>query len=301
MPNATLMRDAIAGLFAARLQPAVKSAKSDLPGRWPHGAGTNRGRIAQPGVLATGSIAWAATLRSAGLRAASPPLVELHVAPLADEPPAALDGAHRLQIEAGDLHFWKRRAPAGCLLFFVVDTSGSMAAWRRMSETKAGIMALLLQAYQRRDRVALLAFRGTGAELVVPPAPGLAKARQALAELPTGGATPLAHGLAAARQFIVTQKRRQPRLPIWTVIFTDGRTNVPLRTSDPWQDALVQAQALAACVDTCVVVDTETGWTRFGKARELAAALAARCVGLEDVLGNPLASGRVEPGRAKAS
>jgi magnesium chelatase subunit D len=286
VPKATLTRDDIGGLFTARLQPGVDSTRSDLPGRRRNGAGTSRGPIAGPThKRAKGSVAWAATVRNAALRRL----------------PSTSADVHRLQVEAEDLHFWKRREPAGCLLFFVVDTSGSMAAWRRMRQTKAGVMALLLQAYQRRDRVALLAFRGTGTELVLPPVRGLAKARKALAELPTGGATPLARALAATRQFIVTQKRRQPRLPIWTVIFTDGRTNVPSRTSDPWKDALSQARALAACADTRVVVDTETGWPRFGKARELAAALGARCVCLEDLLGRPLASSRVEPVRAKAS
>jgi magnesium chelatase subunit D len=282
--KASLTRDDIGGFFTAPRPPTVDSTKSDLSGRQRAGAGTSRGPIAGPtDQRATRSIAWAATLRSTGLR------------------PGGANCVDRLHVEADDLCFWRRREPAGCLRLFVVDTSGSMAAWRRMRQTKAGIMALLLQAYRRRDRVALLAFRGTETELVLPPTRGLAKARQALVELPTGGPTPLAHGLAAARQFIVTRKPRQQRLPVWTVIFTDGRTNVPLRTSDPWKDALNQAQALASCADTCVVVDTETGWPRFGKARELAAVLTARCVGLEDLLGRPLANGRVELDRAKAS
>jgi magnesium chelatase subunit D len=282
--KASLTRDDIGGLFTAPLQPTVDSTNSDLSGRQRDGAGTSRGPIARPtDKRATRSIAWAATLQSTGLRL------------------GGTKCADRLHVEADDLCFWRRREPAGCLLLFVVDTSGSMAAWRRMRQTKAGIMALLLQAYQRRDRVALLSFRGTGVELILSPSRGLAKARQALVELPTGGATPLAQGLAAAQQFIVRHKRRQPRLPIWTVIFTDGRTNVPLRTSDPWQDALIQAHALGACASSCVVVDTETGWPRFSKARELAAALTARCVRLEDLLGRPRASGRVRPDCAKAS
>jgi magnesium chelatase subunit D len=192
-------------------------------------------------------------------------------------------------IHAGDLCFWRRREPAGCLLLFVVDVSGSMTAWRRMRQTKAAILALLHQAYQHRDRVALLAFRGQGAELVLPPAHGLAKARQLLQALPAGGTTPLAHGLRAARRIIQRQQRCRPRTPIWTVLLTDGRSNVPIAGgTDPWQDAVVQARLLAAPRTKCLVIDTETGWPRLGRAAELADALDADWVSLEDVLGPPL-------------
>jgi magnesium chelatase subunit D len=163
-----------------------------------------------------------------------------------------------------------------------------MAAWQRMRQTKAAVLALLLQAYQRRDRVALLAFREHGTELVLPPARGLQTVRQAIEALPVGGATPLAHGLTAACRLIRSQQRREPRLPVWTVLLTDGRTNVPLLTSDPWQDALAQARALAAIATEVLVVDTELGGARFGQARELARLMQARCLGLEEVLGRPL-------------
>ena len=119
-----------------------------------------------------------------------------------------------------------RRGPGGCLLLFVMDASGSMGAWQRMRQTKAAVLALLLQAYQRRDRVALLAFRGHRGGAGVAAIPGLAKARQALERLPVGGTTPLAHGLEAASRLVRGQQRRQPRQPVWVVLLTDGRTNV---------------------------------------------------------------------------
>jgi magnesium chelatase subunit D len=164
-----------------------------------------------------------------------------------------------------------------------------MAAWKRMRQTKAAILALLLRAYQRRDQVSLLAFRGQGTELVLPPSRGLASARQALEELPVGGTTPLAHGLAFACRLVREQQRKQSRRPVWMVVLTDGRTNVALNGSaDPWHDALAQARKLAACGTDCLVVDTETGWPRFGRARELAKVLNASCLGLEEILGRPL-------------
>src|SRR5437763_1611973 len=83
--------------------------------------------------------------------------------------------------------------------------------------------------------------------------------------------------------------RRRPGQPVWTVVLTDGRANVGLGTADPWRDALSRATALAACGGDWLVVDTETGWPRFGRAAELARALGAPCLAVEDVLGRPLA------------
>jgi magnesium chelatase subunit D len=220
-----------------------------------------------------GLLAWAATLRAA--------------APYqAERGRLSLDA--RVRLRAADLRTWPRRGPVGCLLLFVIDASGSMAAWQRMRQTKAAVGALLHRAYQRRDRMAFVTFRGGGAELALPPGRGLRVARQALAELAVGGTTPLAHGLAAARRFVRARQRRQPRQPIWTVLLTDGRANVAAHSGDPWQDALAEAAALAACATECLVVDTEIGWPRWGRAKELARALGARCLGVEDVLGRPL-------------
>jgi magnesium chelatase subunit D len=193
-----------------------------------------------------------------------------------------------LRLRAEDLRGWPRRGPAGCLLLFVIDASGSMAAWQRMRRTKAAVLALLVQAYQRRDRVALLAFRGPGAELVLPPTRGLTAARQALEDLAVGGTTPLAGGLSAACRFVRRQQRCQPRQPIWTVVLTDGRANVPTVTADAWRDALAGARTLAACGTDCLVVDTETGWPHFGRAALLARALGATCLPLDEVLGRRL-------------
>jgi magnesium chelatase subunit D len=268
---------ASAGLYAARARPAVQSLRrSTEAGRW-------RAAASRPGGPAAGAarsfragdaLAWAATLRAAAL----------------SQPERGQSRRGGLvQLHAADLRGRARRGPAGCLLLFVVDTSGSMAAWRRMRQTKAAVLSLLVQAYRRRDRVALLAFRGAGAELVLPPTRGLHAARTALEELPVGGATPLAHGLAAAARLIRTQGRRQPRQPVWAVVLTDGRANVPASSADAWADALAQARGLAVCAAECLVVDTETGWPRLGKAGELARVLGAECLAVEQVLGRPLA------------
>jgi magnesium chelatase subunit D len=187
-------------------------------------------------------------------------------------------------LHAADLRGRPARAPAGCLVLFVVDASGSMAAWKRMRQTKAAVQAILHRAHQRRDRAALLAFGGESAELILPPTRELKVLRQAVEDLPVGGATPLAHALAAARALVRRQQVRQPRQSIWIVLLTDGRTNRAVTAADPWHDAVDQARALAASGADCVVVDTEVGWPRFGRAAHLARVLGAPCWSLEEVL-----------------
>ncbi len=267
------------GAFAARVAPPAEMlARSRTPARRGKGRGDRAGwGPARAAGAKGGRISWAATLRAAapaqerrGWRGPEAPLV----------------------LTREDLRVWPRHGPAGCLLLFLLDASGSMAAWKRMRQTKAAVLALLNQAYQRGDRVALLAFRGEGTRLVLPPSRGLASARHALEELAVGGSTPLAHGLASVRRFLQARERREGAQPVWTVLLTDGRGNVSLGGADPWEDVLSQATALAACRAGFLVVDTETGWPRLGKAAELAGVLGAPCRALEEVLGRPLADPR---------
>jgi magnesium chelatase subunit D len=264
-----------AGDFATRVRPAA-SARTEEIGRR-RGRAARRGPGGTPGARnETGAtLARAATVRTAALhqteREVSGPLI---------------------QVQREDLRFRPPRGPAGGLLLFVVDASGSMAAWRRMRQTKAALLALLRQAYRQRDRVALLAFRGRAAELVLPPTRGPSAAQRAIEALPVGGATPLAHGLAAAERLLRQQRRRHATLPIWTVVLTDGRANVGI-DGDPWRDALDQARRLAACATECLVVDTEMAWPRFGRAAELARRLGADCLPLEDVIGTAALRRRV--------
>jgi magnesium chelatase subunit D len=280
-PAAPLLHFESAGLFAARVEPSSSPlSTSTSPGGW---RGTTRRRgagLPRRCTESAASVAWAATLRNAALHQI-------------DRGRCSADGLLVLRPE--DLVSRPPRGPAGCLLLFVVDASGSMAASRRMRQTKAAVLALLLQAYQQRDRVAILAFRGQDAEVVLPPTRGLGPARRALEALPVGGPTPLAHGLAAACRLLRNQQRRHPHQPVWTVLLTDGRANHAL-TADPWQDTLVQARVLRAAGTECLVVDTETGWPHFGRAAELAVELGAKCVPLEEVLGRELTLPRSEVG-----
>jgi magnesium chelatase subunit D len=160
------------------------------------------------------------------------------------------------------------------LVLFVVDASGSMAARKRMTLVKTAVLSLLRDAYQRRDRIGMITFRGTDAEVVLPPTSSHEVGVQRLAALRTGGRTPLAAGLRAAVATIATERRRDPRRRPLLVIVTDGRT-----TSGPDPLRLVPALSGVATV----VVDCESGPIRLGLARKLAAALTAEVMPLEQL------------------
>ncbi|MEV6346412.1 VWA domain-containing protein [Actinoplanes sp. NPDC051851] len=158
------------------------------------------------------------------------------------------------------------------LVLFVVDASGSMAARKRMTLVKTAVLSLLRDAYQRRDRIGMITFRGAAAEVVLPPTSSHEVGVMRLAALRTGGRTPLAAGLRAAATTIATERRRDPRRRPLLILVTDGRA-----TSGP--DPLLLAP-LFADVST-VVVDCESGPIRLGLARRLATALKADVMPLD--------------------
>jgi len=172
------------------------------------------------------------------------------------------------------------------LVLFVVDASGSMAARHRMTIVKTAVLSLLRDAYQRRDRVGMITFRGRGAEQVLPPTSSHEVGVLRLAGLRTGGRTPLAAGLRTAAATIATERRRDPRRRPLLIVVTDGRA-----TSGP--DPVLMAPALAGVAS--VVVDCESGPVRLGLARRLAVALGADLVPLDalDATAAPSRTGRV--------
>ena len=194
-------------------------------------------------------------------------------------------------VTGGDLRASLRRGRESNLVVLLLDTSGSMAARRRSAAVATTALSLLSDAYRRRDRVALVAFRGTGASVVVPPTRSAQLAARRLRDLPVGGRTPLAAGLEAVRQLIRREGWRDPaRRPI-LVLVTDGRA-----TGDG--DALAQANhaaaTLAATRTTSIVVDAEEGPVRLGLAGEIARHLAAELVTI------PGLAARAGPSREQA-
>lgn len=181
----------------------------------------------------------------------------------------------RLRIQASDIRLRRFEAPQQTVAIFVVDASGS-AALHRLAEAKGAVELLLADCYVRRDRVALIGFRGRGAELLLPPTASLVRAKRCLAGLPGGGGTPLAAGLDAA-QALAQACRRAGRTPL-IVLLTDGRANVARDGTGGRAraegDALAAAQPLRAAAVPSLLVDTAPRPQPFG--RDLAAAMGAR-------------------------
>lgn len=181
-----------------------------------------------------------------------------------------------LVLRREDLRRNVREGREGNLVLFVVDASGSMAARSRMSAVKGAVMSLLTDAYQRRDKVGLISFRGEGAQMLLPPTSGVDLAASRLADLPTGGRTPLAAGLEKAAEVLQREHRRERERRPLLVVLTDGRTTAG---PDP-RDAAAGLRRLGVA---SVVVDTEEGHVRLGMAGALAGALGARCLRLEEL------------------
>ena len=191
-----------------------------------------------------------------------------------------------LRPEAEDIRRAARIGREGNLVIFVVDASGSMAARDRMAAVTGAALSLLRDAYQRRDKVAVITFRSTGARLVLPPTASAYTASRRLHRLDTGGTTPLAEGLLAARDVVIRERARdRTRRPL-VVILTDGRaTGGP----DPLGRSRLAARRFAAEGAAAVVVDCETSYVRLGLASELASQLGAPVLRLEQLRADHLA------------
>jgi magnesium chelatase subunit D len=175
-----------------------------------------------------------------------------------------------------------REGREGNLVLFVVDASGSMAARQRMSAVKGAVLSLLLDAYQRRDKVGLVTFRGRTAETALPPTSSVEAGARRLEDLPTGGRTPLAAGLLRAAGVLRAEHLRDPARRPLVVVVTDGRA-----THGSVDDAMRAAGLLRDAAS--VVVDCESGPVRLGLAGRLAEHLGAETVRLEDLAADGLA------------
>lgn len=196
-------------------------------------------------------------------------------------------GAGRLRLTGDDLRGAITEGRETNLVLFVVDASGSMGARDRMVEVKTAVVSLLWDAYRKRDRVAVVTFRGDAAEVALPPTSSVEAAQRCLADLPHGGRTPLAEGLLQAAQVITVERVRDPNQRTLVVLLTDGRA-----TSG--EGALARARSLADRWPTLraetIVVDCETGRFRMGLAADVAARMGAHHLPLPDVAADRLVS-----------
>jgi magnesium chelatase subunit D len=195
-------------------------------------------------------------------------------------------GALAIRIEDCDVREKIRERRVGAHILFIVDASGSMGAQRRMVETKAAIMSLLLDAYQKRDKVALIVFRQRAAELALTFTSSVEQAARLLADLPVGGRTPLSAALVCAAEVLGRLLRKESAAQPLVLLLTDGRANCGLGAEPPHRETLVFGRALVERFPRAryVVVDTEPqNAVRLQLAKRLAGTMGADYFHTEDL------------------
>ncbi|TWG08888.1 putative cobaltochelatase [Saccharopolyspora dendranthemae] len=191
-----------------------------------------------------------------------------------------------LVLRSEDVRRSLREGREGNLVLFVVDASGSMAARDRMSAVSGAVLSLLRDAYQRRDKVGVITFRGDQAEVALPPTSSVDIAAARLRRMRTGGRTPLADGLLRAEHVIRTESTRDPQRRPLVVLLTDGKATVGVqgtRSAQAFDDALRAARVVAGTGTASVVVDCESGYVKLGLANQVATALGGPSLRLEEL------------------
>jgi Mg-chelatase subunit ChlD len=188
-----------------------------------------------------------------------------------------------IAIHDQDLHRKVRVRKAANLIVFAVDASWSMAAAERMAATKGAIMSLLVDAYQKRDRVCMVSFQKDRANVVLPPTSSVEMAKKALQDIPVGGKTPLSAGLMLAFQIIEREKAQDSEIMPLMILLTDGAGNVSMMGMPPREESLMVADMFAEKAIRAVVINTEHESLDRGLARELAETLEAPCYNLTDL------------------
>ena len=183
-----------------------------------------------------------------------------------------------------------REKRTGNFLLFVVDASGSMGARGRMVASKGAIMSLLLDAYQKRDRISMVSFRKDEAVVNLPPTSSIELAAGLLKEMPVGGRTPLSAGLVKSYEVLRNYLIREPTARPIVIIVTDGKSNAALGEKKPLDEAWELAARLSLDERIrFIVVDTESqGLVNFGLARKLAGAMSAQYFKIEDLKADTL-------------
>lgn len=188
-----------------------------------------------------------------------------------------------LAIESQDLRKKVRVRRAANLILFVVDASWSMAAAERMIAAKGAIMALLIDAYQKRDRVGLVVFQKEDARLILPPTSSVGLAQKALKDIPVGGKTPLSAGLLLAQQVLVRERARDREMMPLMIVVTDGAGNVAVTDLPPQEEALRIAAMIRKADLRAVVINTEHEAFDRGLAQSLADTLGGPCYTLKQL------------------
>lgn len=189
----------------------------------------------------------------------------------------------RVLLKRSDLRQKVRVRKTRNVICFVVDASWSMAADERMRSTKAAVLALLHDAYQRRDRVGLVSFQRDYATLLLPLTNSVELAQRYLQTMPTGGKTPLSRGLLLGFQVLERARRQDSQVMPLMVVLTDGQANVSMSDLPPQAEAYALSDFISAQSVHAVVIDTEHPVFERGLARQLAEHLKGTYYRLDDI------------------
>jgi len=152
-----------------------------------------------------------------------------------------------------------------------------------MTAAKGAILSLLIDAYQRRERVGMIAFKGDKAELILTPTNSVELAKKRLEVLPTGGKTPLSSALWLAKEVFKRERIKYPKIRPLLVLISDGRTNVSMGVLDPWEESKHLAALLRKEGIESIVIDVEAGFIKLGRMQELARFLKGKYYHLEEL------------------
>lgn len=188
-----------------------------------------------------------------------------------------------IAIDRNDFRVKMREKRIGSTILFIVDASGSMGANKRMIEVKGAILSLLNDAYQKRDKVGMIAFKKKEAEVVLEITRSVELAQKSLKVLPTGGKTPVALGLSKGYEIIKTNMRKDSDMLPVIVLVTDGRANSSVDGCDAFQEAINMANIINKSDIQSLVIDTEQGFIKLGLAKKIADAMNSKYYSLKDL------------------
>lgn len=188
-----------------------------------------------------------------------------------------------LKIETADIREKIRERKCGNTILFVVDASGSMGAQQRMSAVKGAVLSLLIDAYQKRDKIGLIIFRGDHAELLLPLTTSVDLASEKLKLIPTGGKTPLGDGLRLGFEVLTQECSRNPKTKPLIILISDGKANVSISGEKPMEEVRKIAEKICESKIPSVLLDSEEGMISLGFAGKLAETLGAKYMKLSEM------------------
>ena len=192
-------------------------------------------------------------------------------------------GGEGFKVDESDIMEKVREDKVGSTTLFVVDASGSMGARKRMSAAKGAVLSLLIDAYQKRDRVGLISFRGNGATVLVPPTNSIDLAKKNMDVMPTGGTTPLSDALMTAFRTFEREIKQHPKDRMTMILISDGKGNVSMSSMRPLEEAMMISGEIRALNISSLVLDTDESAVSLGFAKRISDALGARYMKLSDI------------------